>query len=40
MTLVVAPPSVDGGAETSVPGLLQSREAVAEETLKTGLGGF
>lgn len=37
---VVAPPSIDRGAETPVPGILQSGEAVSEETLKTGLGRF
>lgn len=40
MTLVVAPPSIDRGAETPVLGLLQSCEAVSVETLKTRLGGF
>lgn len=40
LNLVVAPPAVDRGAETSVPGLLQSGEAVFEETLESRLGGF
>lgn len=40
LTPVVAPPSIDRGAETPVPGILQSGEAVSEETLKAGLGRF
>lgn len=36
----VAPPSVDRGAEAPVLGFLQSGEAVSEETLEAGLGGF
>lgn len=37
---VVAPSAVDRSAEASVPGLLQSGEAVFEETLKARLGGL
>lgn len=40
LNLVVAPPAVDRGAETSVLRLLQSGEAVFEETLEARLGGF
>lgn len=40
LNLVVAPPAVNWGAETSVLGLLQSGEAVFEETLKARLSGF
>lgn len=40
LNLVVAPPSIDGGAETPVLGLLQRCEAVTEKTLKTRLSGF
>lgn len=37
---VVAPATVDRGAEKPVAGLLQSSEAVLEETLKARLSGF
>lgn len=40
LSVVVAPPTVDRGAEQPVLGLLQSSEAVSEETLKTRLSGF
>lgn len=38
--LVVAPPAVHRGAEASVPGVLQSGEAVFEEPLEARLGGL
>lgn len=40
LNLVVAPPSIDRGAETPVLGLLQRSEAVSVETCETRLSSF